>query len=227
MTSPPHPVRPAAQLEGRAGVLELGETAQQLALVDPPAPHQVEHHGVEAFGVAEAVDRRHGGDDDRVRPLEERLRGGEAHLLHVLVDRGVLLDVGVGRRDVRLGLVVVVVGDEVLDRVAREELPHLPVELGGEGLVGREHQGRPLDGADDVRDGEGLSRPGHPEEGLVGETVPEPVHEGGDGRPLVAGGPEVRLQLEAVAAARAGLGLSVPVRVRVPVFHEAARTRLQ
>ena len=34
-----------------------------------------------------------------------------------LVDRRVLLDVGVGLRDVRLGLVVVVVRDEVLDRV--------------------------------------------------------------------------------------------------------------
>jgi len=37
--------------------------------------------------------------------------------LDLLVDRRVLLDVGVGLRDVGLGLVVVVVGDEVLDRV--------------------------------------------------------------------------------------------------------------
>ena len=35
----------------------------------------------------------------------------------------VLLDVGVGARDVGLGLVVVVVADEVLDRVVGEEAP--------------------------------------------------------------------------------------------------------
>jgi len=43
----------------------------------------------------------------------------------VLVDRAVLLDVEVARRDVGLGLVVVVVADEVLDRVLGEELAEL------------------------------------------------------------------------------------------------------
>ena len=50
------------------------------------------------------------------------------------------LDVGVGARDVGLGLVVVVVGDEVLDRVVGEEALELAVELGGERLVGREDE---------------------------------------------------------------------------------------
>jgi hypothetical protein len=58
--------------------------------------------------------------------------------LDLLVDGGVLLDVGVGLRDVRLGLVVVVVGDEVLDRVVGQHLAQFVGELGGEGLV-RQH----------------------------------------------------------------------------------------
>ena len=45
--------------------------------------------------IAEAVDRRHRRDDDRVAALEQRLGRRQAHLLDVLVDRGVLLDVGV------------------------------------------------------------------------------------------------------------------------------------
>jgi hypothetical protein len=56
--------------------------------------------------------------------------------LDLVVDRGVLLDVGVGGGDVGLGLVVVVVADEVLDGVVGEELPELVGQLGGEGLVG-------------------------------------------------------------------------------------------
>ena len=59
-----------------------------------------------------------------------------------VVDDRVLVDVRVARRDVGLGLVVVVVADEVLDGVLGEELPHLAVELRREGLVGREDQRR-------------------------------------------------------------------------------------
>ena len=42
--------------------------------------------------------------------------------LHVVVDRAVLLDVGIGLRDIRLGLVVVVIGDEVFDGVVGQHL---------------------------------------------------------------------------------------------------------
>ena len=58
---------------------------------------------------------------------------------------GVLLDVRVGRGQVRLGLVVVVVRDEVLDGVVGEELAELVAELRGERLVVRDHERRPLD----------------------------------------------------------------------------------
>ena len=57
------------------------------------------------------------------RALEQRARGGVAQLVDLVVDVGVLVDVGVGARDVRLGLVVVVVGDEVLDGVVAGRTP--------------------------------------------------------------------------------------------------------
>ena len=61
-----------------------------------------------------------------------------AQPVDVVVPRRVLLDVEVGLWDVRLGLVVVVVGDEVLDGVVGEELPELVAELRGQGLVVRD-----------------------------------------------------------------------------------------
>ena len=70
----------------------------------------------------------------------------------VVVPRRVLLDVEVGLRDVRLGLEVVVVRDEVLDRVVREELAELVAELRRERLVVRDDERRAL---------ELLDRPGH------------------------------------------------------------------
>ncbi len=55
-----------------------------------------------------------------------------AEAVDLVVDGRVLLYVGVGRREVRLGLVVVVVGDEELDPVLREEVPQLGGQLGGQ-----------------------------------------------------------------------------------------------
>ena len=78
------------------------------------------------------------------RRVSSDIGRGVAQPLDLLVDRGVLLDVGVRLRDVRLGLVVVVVGDEVLDRVVRQQLAELVGQLGGEGLVRRHHQGGAL-----------------------------------------------------------------------------------
>ena len=63
-----------------------------------------------------------------------------AQAVDLVVDRGVLLDVEVLGRDVGLGLVVVVVGDEVLDRVLGEELAELVAELRGQRLVVGDHQ---------------------------------------------------------------------------------------
>ena len=60
--------------------------------------------------------------------------------VYVLVDLGVLLDKGVRARDVGLGLVVVVVADEVLDGVVGEELGELAGELRGERLVVRDDE---------------------------------------------------------------------------------------
>jgi hypothetical protein len=65
-----------------------------------------------------------------------------AHAVDLLVDRRFLLDIDVGARDVGLRLIVVVIRDEVLDRVVREEGFELAVELGRERLVRREESGQ-------------------------------------------------------------------------------------
>ena len=126
-----------------------------------------EGHGRVGLDRADAVDAGHGGDDDDVVALEQRARGGVAHAVDLLVDRGFFLDVGVGARHVGFGLVVVVVGDEVLDRVVGEEALELAVELRRQRLVGRQDQRRALRRGDDVRHGEGLARAGDAEQHLV------------------------------------------------------------
>ncbi len=137
----------AAHPEGAAGeirldplVLQGHEVGDELALLDPLAERDGEGHRRVGLDRADAVDARDRGDDDDVVPLQQGAGGGVAHPVDLLVDRGFLLDERVGARDVSLGLVIVVVGDEVLDGVVREERLELPVELRGQRLVGRQDQ---------------------------------------------------------------------------------------
>ena len=76
--------------------------------------------------------------------LEQRAGRRVAHPVDLLVDARGLLDIGVGARDVGFRLVVVVVADEILDRVVREERLELAVELRRQDLVRRQHDRRPL-----------------------------------------------------------------------------------
>ena len=143
-----------------AVVLHADELLEELVAVDP-LPHLEELHLLRVeLGRADAVDARDGGDDHDVAPGEERRRRRVAQAVDLVVDGRVLLDVEVLRRDIRLGLVVVVVGDEVLDRVLGEELAELVAELRGERLVVSDHQGRPLDALDRRGHRERLAGPG-------------------------------------------------------------------
>ena len=112
-------------------------------------------------------------------------------LVDLVVDLGVFLDVGVGPGDVRLGLVIVVVGDEVLDGVVREELLEFAVELGGQCLVVGEDERRALDALDDVRHRECLAGTGDAEQRLVALALFQSVDERVDRIGLVTGRLEV------------------------------------
>ncbi len=116
-----------AALEGVvvALVLLLDEAAEQGGAVDLLALVQAEGHRLVVLQRADAVNARDRGDDDHVVALHQGARRGVAHAVDLLVDRRILLDIGVGARHVGFGLVVVIVGDEVLDRVLGEEAPHL------------------------------------------------------------------------------------------------------
>jgi hypothetical protein len=101
-------------------------------------------------------------------------------------DVGIFLDEGVGARDIRFWLVVVVVRDEVFDRVLRKVVFELGVELGGQRLVMGEHDRRSIDPLDHVRHGEGLARPSDTEQCLKRGVLFEASDEGVDRRRLIS-----------------------------------------
>ena len=150
---------------------------------DPQVDHPVEV----LLRRAQAVDARDGRTHDHVATGEQAPGRRVPQPLDLLVDRGVLLDVGVGLRDVGLGLVVVVVRHEVLDRVVGEELAKLVGELRRERLVGQHHQGRALDPLDQPGDRGGLAGAGRAEQHDVLLAGPDAALEVVDRGRLVAG----------------------------------------
>ncbi len=153
---------------------------------------QEQQHAVIGFGRAQAVDAAYRGDDDAVAALEQRLGRRQPQLVELIVDRRFLLDVNVARGNVGFGLVVVVIGDEILDRVVREERLELVIELRRQRLVVRQDQRRAVQVLDDLGHREGLARAGNAQQYLVLLAVGDAARERLDGadpdRPAVCTG---------------------------------------
>ena len=181
------PERAAPERGVVAVVLEVDELAQQLVAVDLAALEQDLAVVVVGLRRAEAEDRRHRRDDHHVAAGEQRGRGGVAQPVDLLVDRRVLLDVEVLARDVRLGLVVVVVRDEVLDRVRREVRPELVAELRRERLVVGEHERGPLQPLDRRRHRHRLAGAGGTQQRHPARARFDALDEAVDGLRLVGG----------------------------------------
>jgi len=128
-----------------------------------------------------------------------------AQAVDLLVYRHLLVDERVRLLDVRLRLVVVVVGDEVLDGVVRIQLAELLVQLGRERLVVRENEGGLVQLLGDPRDGVRLPRAGDAEQRLLFRARLEPLDELLDRLRLVARGLERGVDAEGSVDGRAVL----------------------
>ena len=161
-----HPKLAPGKLHVIALVLHAHQLGDQVALPKLVATAKGHHHLVVSLGLADAVNGRHGGDDHHVSPLQHALGATQAHLLDMLIDGGVLLNEQVALRHIGLGLVVVVITDEIFHRIFWEKLSKLAVELRRQRLVGRKNDGRPTQACNDIGHGEGLAGAGDAQQGL-------------------------------------------------------------
>ena len=132
----------AAEIAVGALVEDFDQLAGDVFALDLLALFQKKHHAVIGFWRAQAVDAAYRGYDQAIAAFEERARGREAELVQFVIDGGFFLNVQVGRGNVGFGLVEVIVRDEVLDGVVREEIFEFVIELGGQGfVVGHDERG--------------------------------------------------------------------------------------
>ena len=178
--------------------VERGHEFAQKGVARHFLPHlHVDDVLVEILGVADAVEARHARHHHHVAAAAEQGRGGgQAQAVEFLVDGEVFFYVFVGRGDVGLRLVVVVVADEVLHGVLGEELLELGVELCGQRLVVAEDERGLLHALYHVGHGEGLARTRHAEQRLGVGSGSDGARQLVDGLRLVARGLVLRMKLE-------------------------------
>ena len=80
-----------------------------------------------------------------------------AHPVDLFIHRGVLLDEGVGARDIGFRLVIIIITDEIFDGIIRKEAAELGVELCRQCFIRGHDEGGALRGLNDFRHGEGLA----------------------------------------------------------------------
>ena len=187
---------PGLKADVVAHVLGLDEIGDEFGASARRADLHLHRQLAVFVGLAQAVDAAHGRDDDHVLTGDERIRGRQAVAFDLLVDRGVLLDVGVRLGDVGLRLVIVVIGDEVLDRVVREEFLEFGEELRRKRLVVRENERRTIPLRNQVRHREGLARARHALQNEPFVAALQSFMQGGNGIRLIARGLELRMEIE-------------------------------
>ena len=169
---PPDPEGSPGKFQLVPFVLNIGQRAEQAAPLNPHARAEAQHLPLVFAGVAHGIDAADGCHDDDILPLAQRRGGAVAHPVNLVVDGGVLLDIGIRGGDVGLRLIIVVVADKVFHPAVREESLQLGAQLGGQGLVVRDHQRRHLHLLDHRGHREGLSAAGDAQQDLILHFLP-------------------------------------------------------
>lgn len=183
-----HAENSAVKVHVVALVLHLGQALDDRPLVQTIADAHRQDHVVILVTIADAVDAGNGGHDHHIAPLDQAFRGRQPHLLDVIVDRAVLLDIEVTRRHVGLGLIIVIIRNEIFHRIFRKEFLELGVQLGSERLVWSQHQRWPTGAGNHIRHRISLAGARHPEQDLIGQPIGEPFDQQADRLGLVACG---------------------------------------
>ena len=108
-------------------------------------------------------------------------------------------------RDISLRLKVVVVADEIADRIVWEQLAELFIELGRERLVMANDQRGPLHPLDHVRHRECLAGPGRAQQRLIRLLGANALDEGVDSPRLISGRLELADKIKSPRAVHADI----------------------
>ena len=159
-----HPECSPSEIGQRTGIQCFHKSVQQkipghlITLTDP------DYTLLEFCRVAYTIDTGNGGHHDNVSPSALQTGGRfQAKLLYFVIDRQILFYVGISSGYISFGLVIIVVGNKILDRILRKELSEFSIQLRNKRFIMTQDKSRSLNLLDDIGNGEGLSGTGHPQ----------------------------------------------------------------
>ena len=182
-----YPKLVAHKVDVVALVLQIHQLLQQLVpRFLHPLP-QRNHHAAIVDGIAQRINAGNARHDDDIPPFGQRRGGGMAQLVDLVVDGRVFFNIGIGGRNIRLRLIIVVVGDKVFHRIVGKELLELRAQLRGQGFVVGQDKGGTLDLLNDLSHGKGFAGAGDTEQRLFAIAAFDPLHQLVNRLRLVAG----------------------------------------
>ena len=124
---PPHPKCPPVEIHIIAGILRVNQPSDYLIPIPAHARAQGYHHLLKILWLAKPINAGHAGNNNHVLTLNQRCCGRKPKLVYLLIDRGILGNVGIRRRNISLRLVIIIVGHKILHCILREVLLELAV----------------------------------------------------------------------------------------------------
>ena len=165
----------------------IDKTAQKLVAVYLLSPLQFYDTRLHGHGTAHTIYTRHRRYHNDILPPRQKSRDGrEPQTVDLVVDGKVLFYISVGRGQISLRLIVVVVRYVVFNSIIGEETFHLLKELRGQSLVVAEDKRRLVDIGNDIGHSERLSRSCHAKKHLTLVAIEDTVGKFLDSFRLVA-----------------------------------------
>ena len=195
---PPHAEGGTLEVGIVARILNVHEAGEQLVARHLLPRAQRNAKAEELLGRAQAVNARDGGDDDDIVPLAQRAGRGVAEFIDLVIHREIFFNVGIRLRNVAFGLIVVVIGDEILHAVFGEKGAELAPELRGKRLVVRDDERGTPHVLNDIRHRERFAAARDPDEDLRANPVQNALGEFLDRLRLIARGRKRRVQFKFV-----------------------------
>ena len=194
----PHAEGPAVKIHVIALVLDLDQLFDDLVPVPDHARPQRNDHVLIINGAAQAIDAGNRRHNDHIPPLGKCGRSRVTQTVDLVIDGGVLGNIGIRGGNISLRLIIIIVGNKVFHRVVGEEFLEFTVQLGRQRFVVGQHQGGTVQLLYDIGHGEGLSRSRDAKQRLGTVSLPEAIHQGLDGLRLIPGRRIFRYQFKMI-----------------------------
>ena len=181
----PYSKAAAVEVNIIAFIMHGNQVCQELITTHFCVDRDLQSHAKVILRRAEAKYTGNTGHNDHIRPGEDRTRCRMAQLVDHFVNGSIFLDVCITGGNIRFRLVVVIITDEIFNRVIREKCFEFIVQLGRQGFIGCQDQGRSGHRRDHMGHCEGFTGSGNTQQHMVQMTGLDIVFERLDGAGLI------------------------------------------